>query len=184
MSISRRNHDQLPLDGLAIPPGCVRRDSPDGLVVLELPRWDIDWTVRTGRGGWPKVNPKTGKIIRHRPVWDSLHSNARPSHWSQRAQATRTVINAVVIAASAAGLKPCRHLTVQLVWAPGDNRTADRGNLMGIHKAVLDALARGRPDLPGLQLVPNDSDRWVEELMPRIDRPPATPGLWLEVVIK
>lgn len=185
--------EQLPLEGLFdLPPtGTKTRDQPvtmtappdppGGVIRLHLPNWSTAWEPKTGRGGWPKLNPKTGKPLRWRPVWEGLHSNARPGHWAQRAKATRTVIQTVVTAAHKAGLTPCTHLTVQLVWAPGDHRTADRGNLMGIHKACLDALARGRTDLPGLQLVPNDSDRWVEELMPRIDRPPVPAGLWLEV---
>ncbi len=150
-------------------------------VRVDLPRWDIMWEVKTGRGGWPKVNKRTGKTIRHRMVWDVLHANARPAHWSQRAKATLVVITAVVDAVTAAGLTPCQHLTVQLVWAPGDHRRADRGNLYPLQKAAIDAMARGRSDLPGLRLVPDDSDRWVEELTPRIDRPPVVAGLWLEV---
>lgn len=154
-----------------------------GTVLLDLPRWDTMWEVKTRRGGWPVVNPRTGKIVKYRKVWDALQANARTAHWSRRAEATRDVIAAVVRAAAAAGMQPCGHLTVQLVWAPGDRRRADRGNLAPIQKACLDALARGRTDIPGLHLVPDDSDRWVEELMPRIDRPPAQSGLWLEITL-
>jgi hypothetical protein len=153
-------------------------------IILPLPRWDADRQVKTDRRGWPKINPKTGKVITWRPVWDVLHANSRPGHWAQRVKATRIVIDAVTKAATAAGLQPCRHLTVQLVWAPGDHRRADRGNLFGIQKAAIDGLARGRKDIPGLHLVPDDSERWVEELTPRIDRPPTPAGLWLEVITR
>jgi hypothetical protein len=148
---------------------------------LVLPRWDLP-QPKTGRGGWPKGNPTTRKVVKHRPVWDALHANARPAHWAQRHKAVREVIQAVSWAARCAGMRECEHLTVQLVWAPGDRRRADRGNLAIIQKSCVDALARGRSDIPGLRLVPDDTDRWVEELMPRIDRPPVRAGLWLEVV--
>lgn len=151
------------------------------VIRLDLPRWDIAWQIKTRRNGWPVVNPKTGKVVKYRPVWDTLTANARPPHWSRRAQATREVIDAVVSVVTMAGLRPCQHLTVQLVWSPGDNRRADDENLAPLQKACCDALARGRKDLPGLHLVPDDTRRWMEKLMPRIDRPPIPSGLWLEV---
>lgn len=184
--MTRPSPAQLPLDGFTVPgvrgPAANVAVAPTpGTWVLHLPRWDTDWQTKTGRGGWPKVNLKTGKVIRHRPVWGPLQGNARNPHWSARAKATRIVIDTVVTLATQAGMRPCRHLTIQLVWAPGDHRRADRGNLMPLQKACLDALARGRSDIPGLRLVPDDSERWVEELVPRIARPPVLSGLWLEV---
>lgn len=157
-------------------------DPPTGMVRLDLPRWDTEWKVRTRRGGWPRVNPTTGKVLKHRPVWEALRGNARNAHYAQRLKATREVIDAVVAAANRAGLQPCQHLTVQLVWSPGDNRRADVDNLVGLQKICCDGMARGRTDIPGLHLVPDDTDAWMEKLMPRIDRPPTPPGLWLEVV--
>jgi hypothetical protein len=192
--VNRPNPAQLPLDGMGVltdpPPTAAACDLADGggsnppTHVLTLPNWSTAWEVRTGRGGWPKINPKTGKVIRHRAVWEPLQGNARNPHWSARAKATRTVIDTVVRVATRAGMRACRHLTIQLVWAPGDMRRADRGNLMALQKACLDALARGRSDIPGLRLVPDDSDRWVEELVPRIARPPQPPGLWLQLWVR
>lgn len=148
---------------------------------LHLPRWDLAWEAKKVRGGWPRINPKTGKVVRHRRVWDALKGNARNAHYAQRSKATREVIDAVVAAATRAGLKPCRHLTVCLVWAPGDNRRADDDNLWTLLKVCCDALARGRSDLPGLRLVPDDTRQYMNKLAPRIERPPTSPGLWLEI---
>ena len=150
-------------------------------VRLDLPRWDTMWEVKTRRGGWPALN-KAGKPIRRRKVWDALTGNARTAHWAQRNAATRIVIAEVVKAATALGLQPCQHLTVQLVWAPGSRRKADEDNLWPLLKVLADGLARGpRKDLPGLHLVPDDDAQWMTKLGPRIDRPPVPAGLWLEI---
>lgn len=164
------------------PNGAVDTPAPErrgDVVVLHLPRWDQAWEVATRRGGWPKVNPKTRKVIKRRKVWDALRGNSRNAHYAQRHNATKEVIAAVAAAATAAGLTPCRHLTVQLVWAPGRNLRADVDNLVALQKVCCDALARGRSDLPGLHLVPDDTARWMTKRMPRID--PGGSGLWLEI---
>jgi hypothetical protein len=174
--------EQIPLFGLA--PAVTRTLTVprDGVIRLDLPNWSTAWEIKTGRGGWPKLNPTTGKVIKHRKVWDALAGNARPGHWSQRHTAVKEVILAVVNAATTAGLQPCQHLTIQIVWAPGHHRKADDDNLWHIQKAAADALARGpRKDLPGLHLVADDDQQWMAKLAPRIDRPPSAPGLWLEV---
>lgn len=164
---------------------------PEGVIRLDLPRWDTAWEVKTGRGGWPKVDIKTGKTIKHRKVWDALKGNARNAHFAQRHKATKEVITAVADVATRAGLRPCAHLTVQLVWAPGRRFRADDDNLWNLQKVCCDALARGprgkRP-IPGLQLVPDDTREWMEKLAPRIDWPPegelyGPSGLWLEVQV-
>lgn len=168
--------------GQVINPGHPPVLDPQGVIRLDLPRWDTAWEPKTGRGGWPKINPKTGKVIRHRLVWDALHGNARTGHWSSRAKAVTQVITAVTQAATTAGLRPCQHLTVRLVWSPGDWRRADDDNLWNLQKVCADALARGpRHDLPGMHLVPDDTARWMEKQAPRIDRPPVPSGLWLEI---
>jgi hypothetical protein len=192
MSISRHNFGQLPLDGLDLPPIrgergpvadlVILNDPLPGTRILTLPRYDTAWVPKTGRGGWPKVNARTGKVVQHRVVWDPLAGNARNAHWSARAKAARLVIADVIQIGTAAGLKPCQHLTIRLVWAPGDWRTADEDNLWNLQKVIADGLARGpRKDLPGLRLVPDDTPTWMTKLGPRIDRPPTPPGLWLEL---
>lgn len=152
-----------------------------GVIRLDLPRWDTAWEVSKRRGGWPKVDPKTRKVIKKRKVWDALWGNARPGHiFAQRSAATKEVIDAVTNIATAAGLRPCSFMEVTLVWAPGRNTVADEDNLWHLLKACCDALARGRRDLPGLHLVPSDTNRHMRKI-PRIDWPPVPAGLWLEI---
>jgi crossover junction endodeoxyribonuclease RusA len=161
-----------------VPPGPL----PEGMVRLDLPRWDTAWEIKQNRKGWPVVNPKTGKVVKHRPVWDTLRANSRP-HWSARHKRTKEVIDAVTRIATAAGLRPCSFLDVALVWAPGSNVNADEDNLFPLLKVCCDALARGpRRDLPGLHLVPDDTSRYMRKV-PRIDWPPVPGGLWLEVTV-
>lgn len=182
---------QLPLEGILLP-GRPAPSTPDRLQqpgdhpagqtthLLVLPSWDTAWVTKTGRGGWPKVDPKTGKPVRHRPVWDALRGNSRNDLWAQRHKATKQVITAVTEAALHSGLTPCGYMDVTLVWSPGDRRRADEDNLWPLLKACCDALARGRRDLPGLHLVPDDDSRYMRKT-PRIDRPPVPAGLWLEI---
>lgn len=166
------------------PNGAVDTPAPErrgDVVVLHLPRWDQMWEVATRRGGWPKINPKTRKVVKRRKVWGALSGNARNAHYAQRHNATKEVINAVVDVATRAGLQPCRYMEVTLVWAPGHNRATDEDNLWPLLKACCDALARGpRKDLPGLRLVADDDSRHMRKCA-RIDRPPTPAGLWLEI---
>jgi crossover junction endodeoxyribonuclease RusA len=152
----------------------------EGVIRLDLPRWDAHWRVRTRRGGWPRIDPVTGKVLKHRPVWDALSANSRV-HYAQRHNATKEVIAAVVEVATRAELQPCSYMDVTLVWAPGHNRATDEDNRWPLLKACCDGLARGpRKDLPGLHLVPDDDSRHMQKRV-RIDPPPVSAGLWLEI---
>ena len=156
-------------------------NAPAGVLTyrLDLPRWDVGPSV--------PYRTKAGKVRHrmHRPVWDALTGNARAGHWGQRASAVTEVIDAVGWITKSAKVPAGSHLTVRLVWAPGDNRHADEDNLWPLQKVIADALARGpRKDLPGLRLVPDDDARWMTKLSPRIDRPPVPAGLWLELEVR
>ena len=117
---------------------------------------------------------------------DPLSANSR-AHWRPRGAATRMVRRDVEALARAAGLHcvtGIRHVTVQLVWAPGDRRRRDEDNLYPLLKVCCDALARGpRRDWIGLELVPDDTPEHMTKLAPRIDPPPAPRGLRLEIVL-
>ena len=173
-----------PSSSVGAPAGPARSEHPgddpavlDGRVSshrLVLPRWDTAWEIKRTKKGTRK----------HRRVWDVLHLNARP-HWRQRHRATTEVIEAVVLLARQQGLHRitgAQYLAVELVWSPGDRRKADAINLAPLTKVCVDALARGRSDLPGLHLVPDDSDDWCEQRT-RIVRPPEPAGLWLDVEV-
>lgn len=142
---------------------------------LPLPRWDTAW----------EVVARKGKPVRVRKVWDALNLNGRP-HWRARHAANREVMDAVVLLGRQQKLHQitgARYVRVVLVWAPGDFRTADAINRSPIVKAAADAIGKGTKDRPGLRLVADDSDRWMEQSV-RIDRPPQPAGLWLEITVE
>lgn len=116
----------------------------------------------------------------------ALHGNTR-THWRRRAADTRQVRADVHALATQAGLHrhapDVEHVTVELVWAPGDRRHRDADNLWPMLKVGCDALARGRSDLVGLDLVPDDTPRHMTKLAPRIEPPPAEKGMWLVVTL-
>lgn len=109
-------------------------------------------------------------------------------HWRRRSADTQQVRGDVLRLATAAGLHrlpPDRigHVTVELVWAPGDRRRRDADNLWPLLKACCDALARGpRRDWIGLELVPDDTPEHMTKLAPRIEPPPAK-GMWLDITL-
>ena len=148
-------------------------NAPAGVLTyrLDLPRWDVGPSV--------PYRTKAGKVRHrmHRPVWDVLTGNARTGHWGQRASAVTQVVDAVGWLVKGAEVPAGSHLTVQLVWAPGDNRRADGPNLSSLQKPCVDALVR-------IGIVRDDAAQWVTELMPRIDRPPVPAGLWLELEVR
>ena len=114
----------------------------------------------------------------------SLVGNSR-HHWRQRSKDTLQVRTDVTFLARAAHLHQIdgiRHVTVELVWAPGDRRRRDADNLWPLLKAVADAIARGnRKDWTGLELVPDDTPEHMTKLAPRIDPPPATKGMYVHI---
>lgn len=112
----------------------------------------------------------------------SLWGNTR-AHWRARSADTAQVRHDVLHLARAAHLHQItgiRHVTVELVWAPGDRRRRDEDNLWPLLKVASDAIARGpRRDWVGLELVPDDTPEYMTKLRPRIEPPPAKPGMRL-----
>ena len=95
------------------------------------------------------------------------------------------VRSTVALLARQAGIPKAEHLTVELVWAPGDRRRRDADNLWPLLKSACDALARGRADWVGLDLVADDTPRFMTKLAPRIAGPEESPqrGMWLFVTV-
>jgi crossover junction endodeoxyribonuclease RusA len=115
-----------------------------------------------------------------------LTGNTRVNRWA-KAKDTRMVRGDVLVIARGAGLHlipdgMVGHVTAGLVWAPGDRRARDEDNLWPLAKVGFDALARGRRDWVGLDLVPNDSPAYMTKLAPRIEPPPAK-GMWLDITL-
>lgn len=105
-------------------------------------------------------------------------------NWRARSKLTAEVRTTVAWLARAANIAPGKHLTVGLVWAPGDKRRRDSDNLNPTLKVAIDSLARGpRKDWVGLEIVPDDTDVYVTRTPPRIVPPPHPRGMWLTVEV-
>ncbi len=116
-----------------------------------------------------------------------LSGNSRV-HWSVKARSTRQVREDVTVLARAAGLHRYQpgevtHVRAQLVWAPGDMRKRDPDNLWPLAKVIFDGIARGRADLVGIDLVPDDSPEWMTKHESMILPPPAPAGMWVDLWI-
>jgi hypothetical protein len=129
---------------------------------------------------------------------NALCANYRSAHWAGRSTASREVREAVSTLARVVGLHRvagARHVTVELVWAPGDRRRRDAGNLSPMLKAAVDGLTpartvtrrtKGKLKIShhvGVGVIPDDTPQWVTELAPRIIGPPLR-GMWLSVWVE
>lgn len=123
----------------------------------------------------PLVLPRFGAL----PA-PPLSANQR-LHWRTQATLVRIVRTGVKVAAMEAKIPPAEQLTVQLHYRPGDNRRRDADNLFPTFKAACDALARGRKDWVGLELVKDDTPEYMTKLGPVIHPGPGTRRLWLTV---
>lgn len=106
-----------------------------------------------------------------------LSANDR-MHFRPKARYVATIREQVAWQARAAHISPQDHVTVQLHYAPGDARRRDASNLVATQKPAVDALVDAG-------VVPDDTARWVEELMPMLHVPQGqfyrTRSLWLVV---
>lgn len=135
----------------------------------ENPVYEVDVPMIQERGGLKLVPPLT--------------ANQRLHHMAE-AKRKRLVREGVMIAARAAKIPKAQHLVVQLHYAPGDNRRRDDDNLWPTMKAACDALARGpRRDWVGLELVPDDTAKYMTKLGPVIHLGPGKRRLWLTVEV-
>jgi crossover junction endodeoxyribonuclease RusA len=112
-----------------------------------------------------------------------LTANQRLHHMT-RALRTRNIREWVANSAHDQGIPKGKHLTVQLHYAPGDNRRRDSDNLYPTFKAACDALARGpRKDWVGLELVPDDTPEYMTKLAPLIHPGKGDRRLWLTIEV-
>jgi crossover junction endodeoxyribonuclease RusA len=95
-------------------------------------------------------------------------------HWRVKAEWTATIRRAVALRARNLHLTPQEHITVGLHYAPGDNHRRDASNLMTSQKPAVDGLVDAR-------LVPDDTARWVTELMPVLHPGKRPRRLWLVI---
>ncbi|MFD8496296.1 hypothetical protein [Amycolatopsis sp. NPDC059657] len=132
-------------------------------------RYEVDVPMMRRRSGGPLEPPLT--------------ANQR-LHYTQRAQRTAAIRIGVRDEARKAGVPVCQHMTVTLHYRPGDNRRRDADNLVPTLKAACDALARGpRRDWVGLELVPDDTPKYMTKNMPIIHEGTGERRLWIEIEV-
>lgn len=110
------------------------------------------------------------------PSWHGrppLTDNMR-LHWRQRAERVRLVREGVHWLAKSLKIPTHEHITVQLHYAPGDNRRRDEDNLNPTSKAACDGLVDAG-------IVPDDTPRYMTKLMPKLHQGPGVRRLWLEI---
>lgn len=95
-------------------------------------------------------------------------------HWRVKAEWTATIRRAVALRTRNLHLPPQEHVTVGLHYAPGDNRRRDAPNLTTSQKPAVDGLVDAG-------LVPDDTARWVTEVMPVLHLGPQPRRLWLVI---
>lgn len=131
------------------------------------------------------MTPETVQAYRLTLPWSRppLTGNDRDGHWAPRHRSAAEIRRSVAWLAKTARIPAADHLTVGLAWAPGDRRKRDSDNLWPTLKVSCDALARGRKDFTGLDLVVDDDPAHMTKLAPVIIPPPASPGMWLVVML-
>lgn len=104
-----------------------------------------------------------------------LNANQRLHHM-RRHTLTADIRSVVAWKAKAAKVGRHEHITVQLEYRPGDNRTRDPSNLMPTMKAAVDGLRDAG-------VVEDDDPRYVTERMPIIHPGPGERRLWITVEV-
>lgn len=106
-----------------------------------------------------------------------LTANQRLHHM-EKARRTKLVREHVAWRARQAGIGPQDYVIVQLHYQPGDHRRRDPSNLVPTQKPAVDGLVDAG-------VVPDDTPRYVGELMPVIHEPGpwAARHMWLTVSV-
>ncbi|MCG3757382.1 hypothetical protein [Amycolatopsis sp. Poz14] len=109
-----------------------------------------------------------------------LHAGKPPLTMNQRlnryekARRTRTLREAASWQAAKLKLGTLDHVSVQLHYAPGDNRGRDSDNLVATQKPAVDGLVDAK-------LIPTDTPEHLTWWAPAIHPGPGKPRLWLVV---
>lgn len=131
-------------------------EPPYGSLVFEL---DVPMVMWTRSGARPLTHND-----RHHPL--------------KRARLVKTIRDGTHWAAKNAKLpKGVAHATVQLHYRPGSRSVTDAPNLTATSKPAIDGLV-------DYGLVPDDTDRWVTEVMPTIHPGPGPRRCWLTVEVQ
>jgi hypothetical protein len=113
--------------------------------------------------------------------WDKppLNLNDRHGHWAARHAAVKPVRKAAWALARQAKIPRCSKIRVELHYRPATRRDRDEDNLVATMKVLVDGI------VGDAQVVPKDTGRHVERLMPVIHEvEDGRPGeLWLSVTI-
>jgi crossover junction endodeoxyribonuclease RusA len=105
-----------------------------------------------------------------------LNHNQR-LHWRRESTLKKLVRLHAKNQATKARIGRCSFLTVQLHYAPGDNRTVrDPANLTATSKPAIDGLVDAG-------LVPDDNPTFLDEVMPVIHPGPGVRRLWLTLEV-
>lgn len=106
----------------------------------------------------------------------ALTANQR-MHWAAKARLVAAVRESFAWRVRADRVEPQSHVTVQLHYQPQDRRRRDPSNLMPTQKACVDGLVDAG-------VVPDDTPKFVTELMPVIHEPDGgRKRMWLTVEV-
>jgi len=121
----------------------MRRDVPAGRKPIIPP-------AKLTSGQWLLELPFTKPLsLNDRMNWQVKHGKTRP--WRAKTKE----------AAEAAGIPPCKRITVELWYVPVDDRARDPLNLVPCVKAIEDGLVDA-------QVIADDSSRYHTSVMPQI----------------
>ncbi len=109
------------------------------------------------------------------PITKPLSMNDRDHRW-KKARDTKTVRDATHVLAKHARIPPLRRVSIELHYAPRDNRRRDAINLTATVKPVEDGLVDAG-------VVPDDTAEFVEPTPAVID-PPTGQGVRLYVIVR
>ena len=105
-----------------------------------------------------------------------ISANSR-MHWAQRAKIVKALRQEAAVRTKSARVPALPRVAFTLHYRPKDSRRRDRGNLMPMHKALLDGVVDAG-------VVEDDNPRFVDERMPVIHAPVRGEGgcMWVELV--